>query len=580
MPLRASRAASSGASHRWPRSATVAALLAGALAPAAARPQAPSAAAGQSGPDGHHVLLDRERIGRALEALHALGLVRTLHAAQRPYPDGVVADALAEVRARLDSLAAGLAGTASAPAPTPDQRARLAGRLAAGRAILVQLARVGGAEGAGPPRPWGAAHGASLVATHSTAEPRVTPSADLGASDALINPLGAGRGGRPLERGTTAFVETAHVLRAAGVMLDVRPRLRATPVGAGARYGDTRAVTFQELALHAAVGPVGLTVGRTPMHWGPSAGGGLALSPSAPPLDLARVRSERPFHLPWLLRRLGPASATAFVARMGAAEAGPGSHLSGWKVSVLPHPRLEVGASLLSQWGGRGAPPATALEHVVDHLIFYDMLPATPDLQISNKLAGADVRLRVPGGVVYWEMQLDDIDVTEYHRMFVHDAGHLVGLTLPVLGRGAHWEVTAEGRHTGLRFYQHAQFRGGLARERVLLGDPLGPNGRGGYLRVARRAPTTGGQLALDLALERRSNDHYAVIDPPFRFVKSRDLPEEWRHRAVLSWEGGPPARGVRWLLRGGVERARGFAYRSGDDRTHALLEVGTAFGR
>jgi hypothetical protein len=215
--------------------------------------------------------------------------------------------------------------------------------------------------------------------------------------------------------------------------------------------------------------------------------------------------------------------------------------------------------------------------------VIVDSFGGTRDIQVSNKVAGLDTRLRFPslGGLsAYYEVQFDDFDLARVGSVFREDAAHVAGARAAALGADGRWELGVEARRTGLRLYQHSDFSTGLAYDRRFLGDPLGPQARGAYLRAGRRAG--GGGTWLDLAAERRRNDQYVSTDvpPPFRFVPRGTRPAESRLRAVASWESAARGRrgSVSALGQLGVERVAGFAFAAGETRTNALARLGLEY--
>ena len=105
-------------------------------------------------------------------------------------------------------------------------------------------------------------------------------------------------------------------------------------------------------------------------------------------------------------------------------------------------------------------------------------------------------------------------------------------------------------------------------------GDPLGPNGQGGYWFLDWFASQQR-RSGLQLALERRSNDQYAFVpEPHFGFRKIAVQPKEWRGRVVGNWQVLPDRRQVGALLQFGYERVRNFNFAYGDDRNGFLARA------
>lgn len=511
---------------------------------------------------------------RALDVLAALGMTDAPLVGQRPYSRREIAR-LAGSAART---AARWAAQVADPATPPTRRRRLARRLAAGRDALDALAPALG--------PLGGVRALDLATADVTATDavrRAAPGTPLGTSDAGIDGLTQYREGRPVVRGTTAFVETGHW--AASRWIAASARLRARLAGdddapPDARYPRAQALAVHDAHLRLVAGPWALTAGRDHLVWGQGRHGGPLLSTNAPALDLVSFATDVPVRVPLVSRLLGPMKGTAFWADLGPRQNFPGANLSGFRLGALPFPALEIGVGTVNQWGGRGAPTVSLRERVFDQLVIVDSFGGVADIRASNKVAGADLRLRVPalGGLAaYYEVQFDDFDRARVGSSFREDAAHVAGIRAAALGPDGRWELGVEGRRTGLRMYQHTDFTSGITYERFFVGDPLGPQARAAYLRAGRRAG--GGGAWLDLAAERRRNDQYVSVEEPrpFRFVLTERRPAERRLRAVATWES--PARGrraaVAVLAQTGVERVTGFGFAAGTDRTDLLARVG-----
>jgi hypothetical protein len=246
--------------------------------------------------------------------------------------------------------------------------------------------------------------------------------------------------------------------------------------------------------------------------------------------------------------------ATAFLADLGPSQDPPHAKLAGWQVSIQPWSRFELGVAVLAQTGGSGGPKGTFFQRVIDLFPVIDALaPQHSDLQISNKLAGGNLRLRFPelsGLDVYYELQIDDFDGRRLRSSLVEDAAHLIGARLPLLVGNDQLTWRAEWHHTSLRLYEHAQFKSGVTYRGRIIGDPLGPNARAGYLSGTWRT-TSHRSVEVSLADEARDPSQYLTTsdnarDQGFRFVRLTDDPDLRRRRAVLSWDGPLGARAIR----------------------------------
>ena len=506
-----------------------------------------------------------------LETLASAGLIRTLVEGQRPYSRHEVARLVAEARAALNASTAGAYRRAEA---------------ATLERLIAEMERKYPFDIApgGSPVPPGAARldGASAEMLYLDSPGRAIDDVGLGGIAASVNPLIENRGGRTYGARSSVVAELAGAAELSRHFA-VNAHLRA---GAGIGGGDDAPAGIGEVrALSATVGAhnILLQVGRQPLVYGQGLAGGPFSTRNSPGLDMIRLGNDVPARLPWIFSRLGPARGSIFVADLGADQHFPHTKLAGWKVSFLPSPRFEFGASLLSQQGGRGAPGAEWHERVVDLLTIVDVLfMQDRDLLFSNKLAGIDLRWRSRPVELYLDGMLDDFDVRRLGSSLWEDAGYVAGVVLPRLGHDGASRLDVEYQHTGLRYYEHGQFRSGVTSSRQIIGLPLGPRGDALVGRVRHDAGRRNiGWLTG--AIERRSGDQYTVAtsgagDAGWQFVKTEDRPEEVRARLVAGWSR-VGTRNARIELEGGIERVLDHAFVEGAAQTNALLRAAIVFG-
>lgn len=455
---------------------------------------------------------------RRLEAVSALYPVRGLHLGQRPMSRRELSRVVRELTFAVDSASHNISRRDWARA---------------------QLGAVLGAIGAvSTPDRVRFLSAAEMESYGSDARSEGVQPNGLGEIDASTTPFAFGRRGWPTPAGGAVTLAPTVAL-GSGPRLGLAVQSRYTITGNAGRWGG-------DLGIHRAyargvLANVALQLGADEMFWGQSPHGALFISGNAPPFPGIVLGTDTAFTLPWLFRLAGPVRAAGLLADLGPSQDPPHARLAGWLVSIQPWRRFELGVSVIVQTGGNGAPKATFFERVVDLFPVIDALAAPhADLQFSNKVAGGNLRLRFPelsGLDVYYELQIDDFDGRRLVSSLVEDAGHLLGAR--VLGGPVVWR--AEWHRTSLRLYEHAQFRSGITYRQRLIGDPLGPNAKGGYLGAEWQLSSRTG-LDLTLADERRDPSQYTVTvsgpqDRGFRFVRLTDDPDVRRARAVLSLE-------------------------------------------
>ena len=400
-----------------------------------------------------------------------------------------------------------------------------------------------------------------------------------GRIDATLAPLVQQRGGRRLGDGFNLTLEPGLEAHSGDWMVQLRTRLRWLRRD-GTKFAEGR---VQELWVEGPLGPLYLSLGRAPVVWGLSPSGGSMLAGEARAMDQVTFASDGTFRLPWLFRHYGPARFSLSIARLEGARDIPHSFLVGYKLSVKPAKSLEVGVGVLNHSWGEGAPSASLGRRILDYLVIPERFTDSPESQISNVLVGLDIRWRVPGtrgSQAYGSITLDDFGHNpELRRVFGDNATYIVGLTIPRVADRGGVSAHAEFRYTGITPYRHSRFSSGLTLDEIIMGDPLGPNGRGVYLTVAAR-PTIGDRLSFRVARERRSGDLYNAprgSDGFVFFLKVSDLPEEWRTRVEVNWERAWPAgslTNMTTLVRAGYEHVSDFGFEAGVRQSGAFFEL------
>jgi hypothetical protein len=407
---------------------------------------------------------------------------------------------------------------------------------------------------------------------------RLAPIDDLGVIDQDVNPLSSNRLGRPLASGATLLLESTHAATIGQYLaLTLSPQLTATTVRGGASSTNLR---LQRASANVLLGDLAIGVGRDAALFSQSPTGGVMLSANAPPLDMIRVWNEHAWNVPLLSRIFRGIRGQLVLADLGKDRIiYPHSKLIAYHVAALPHPQFEIGVQVLDVMGGDGGQEANFWDRVLDVIPIVDAVRTKGDFQFSNKLAGLDMRWRMPrwaGFELYGEMAADDVDGRTIGRSVKEDAAYLLGTSLSCLVECGRVGLRAEYHQTGTRYYMHTHYP--LTKSGLVLGDQLGPRGLGGYLTLdadLRRA----GTIAIAGALEARSGNTYRSAstgpnDAGFHFELVSRRPSEKRGRVLATWTSN--ARGTYAVqLGGGFERVANFAFTPSASRTNWLLRTG-----
>jgi len=361
-------------------------------------------------------------------------------------------------------------------------------------------------------------------------------------------------------------------------------------MGAPRTRASEGSLRLQSANLVGAFGNLVIDAGRGYVAFGQSFPSGLLVSGNAPPLDMIRISTERPAALPWIFRILGPMYGTLFLADLGTShQTHPHAKLAGYHLSMLPHPNVELGAEVIDETGGNGAPPGTFGDRVIDLFPVFD-LPLLEmlyrgygNLRFSNKLVGMDGRLRVPsvaGMEIYAEVAVDDADIRRLRSTLLEDGGIIGGMAWSCLIECGRLVARFEYHQTGIRYYTHTDFSSGVQQQGQLIGDPLGPRGLGGYATFDADVGRFG-RVQASTAHEVRSGNLYRSTASDstlsdFHFEQILHRPGEHRTRVGTEWRTGLVD--SRWSasIGFGVELVRNADFVAGRRRVNGMVQLST----
>ena len=512
-----------------------------------------------------------------IDELQSLMPVRGVVIGQRPYSRRDVARMTFAYAARLGIDSSGLAGEALLA------RARtLVTSLESEYATEIRALRPDSVHESASLRS-SATFRADVIATNGA--PRAVPASNgLGSISAVTFPLVDGSEGRTIAHGMTGAFEPA-------LQVGVSDWFA---MGADARGAWGTSITrasdvagaFQSLYARSVIGNVALDVGLEGREWGQGGANGMLLSANPRPLPSVSISSDTTFSFPWIFRHLGPARVSLMVADLGSAQNFPGAKLVAYKLSITPTSRLELGAALLDEMGGRGAPPLSFGERIKD-LFPYIVLAASPggDREASNKIAGLDMRYRFPGAhaiSVYYEIDPDDFDLRRLWSIYWQDSAHLLGATIGRVDPQGRISLDLQVQRTSLRIYEHSQFTSGVTYREAIIGDPLGPNALGGYATMLARV-TPKYSLGLTAAIESRDASQYTVHQNDahgngWRFIRLTDGPRESRARVLADLRSLSVDKGWSILPRVGVERVTNDGFIIGRSSTYGIASLSIVF--
>jgi hypothetical protein len=291
------------------------------------------------------------------------------------------------------------------------------------------------------------------------------------------------------------------------------------------------------------LGDFEIEAGKDSLWWGPGYHGSMLMSNNALPLTMIQVTNPQPIQLPWILRALGPVRGQWFLAQLEEDRDFPEAKLSGVRLSIKPHPLVELGASRVAMFGGRGMPR-------VDFFDYAKMFLPSHEQAENNQLAGFDASLLVP---LWKEAPLRSI------RFYVDLAGEDEAGFLPSKWGelfGVQFNDILKTGRTDLRieyandhvsgfddlFYTHSVYTSGYTYEGRIIGHHMGTNSSDLFVQLSHYLTR---DLLLDLSYDRQTSDLRTddeasrdIYEAGLTFFASKD----WRIDAAYRYENGSAA--------------------------------------
>lgn len=242
---------------------------------------------------------------------------------------------------------------------------------------------------------------------------------------------------------------------------------------------DGRDVYFRRAYVRGVLLNTALTVGRTPLWWGPGKHGSLLLSTNPFPFDLIGLGSDRPFSLPGILHPLGTFQIDSFFTRLEENRAVPHAKLFGLRFMYTPIRWLTLGFTRVIQFNGEGKPSLS----LADFLQVYFGRPNDPDKSNVNELASLDARITLPfslEGKPYRALLYGEYGGEDEASFFPTKSAILLGMTLAALHEGdPTWEVLVEYAQNHVQgfpnvWYNHSVYNSGYTYRGRIIGHHMG----------------------------------------------------------------------------------------------------------
>jgi hypothetical protein len=284
------------------------------------------------------------------------------------------------------------------------------------------------------------------------------------------------------------------------------------------------------------LGKLEIEVGKDSMWWGPGYHGSMLMSNNALPFTMLKVSNPEPIHLPWWFERLGPFKAVYFLTELEENRDHPHTRLTGVRLSVKPHPDLELGGSRTMMFGGGGLPG-------IDTSDYLRIFLPTHIQGRENELASLDAsyRLRLPDWIPARSARFY-VDYAGEDAAGFHQYRPLLGLQLSDLLRMGRTDLRIEynnnhvGRYPNV-FYNHGLYTSGYTYKGRVIGHFMGTDSEDILVRATHYLSP---DLILGADVERLQHNLSGVLRPAtYRY--GADLswfaPYNWQFRAAYRYE-------------------------------------------
>jgi len=278
-----------------------------------------------------------------------------------------------------------------------------------------------------------------------------------------------------------------------------------------------------------------IEVGKDSLWWGPGRHGSILMSNNATPFTMIKITNPQPGELPWILKGLGPFRSQWFLADLGEDRDVPDARLTGLRLNVRPSPLLELGASRVIMFGGRGLPR-------VDLFDYGRMVLPGSEQAANNQIAGFDVSVLVP---------LRDNRFLRSLKFYGDAAGedeagwwpskwsYLLGLQFNDILRTGRTDVRVEYTDTHQVLYRHSLYTSGYTYDDRVIGHHVGPDARDLFVQLSHYLTD---DMIVDVAFNRQQfgasrggQPRMDTIECNLTYFPSSD----WQVKAGYRYENG-----------------------------------------
>jgi hypothetical protein len=303
-------------------------------------------------------------------------------------------------------------------------------------------------------------------------------------------------------------------------------------VGSSEDGGDVDLIEGYGKAM---AGPIELELGKDSLWWGPGHHGSILMSNNAAPFPMIKVTNPQPMELPWVLKGLGPFRAEWFLTELGHDRVLPDTQLTGLRLNIRPHPLLELGASRVIMFGGKGVPHVGVFDYA-------KMFLRVSEQATNNQIAGLDASLLVP---------LGNNPLLRSLKFYGDAAGedeagglpskwsYLFGLQINDILRTGRTDVRFEYIDTHKVLYKHNLYASGYTFDDRFIGHHVGPDARDVFVQLSHYLTD---DLIVDVAFDQQTFDMSSTIHPQMNIVECNLTyfpSSDWQVGAGYRYENG-----------------------------------------
>jgi membrane-associated phospholipid phosphatase len=241
-----------------------------------------------------------------------------------------------------------------------------------------------------------------------------------------------------------------------------------------------------------------LSAGQESLWWGSGDDTAIMMSNNTPPIRMVRLDRTTPFKLPWLFSLLGPMRVTALIGQLQGhhfvfqtpnysiltgswnAFLNPQPYLHAEKLSLKLTPNLDIGVTLIAEFGGEGVP-------VTFRNLFRTFSTSQNPLHNSgNRQTGFQFSYKIPGLRNWLTLYTDSVSEDEPNPIaFPRRSAMAPGIYLTHIPKLPKMDFRVESAYTDLPnllepgiYYSDIRYRDGMTNDGYILGSWIGRQGR------------------------------------------------------------------------------------------------------